>query len=312
MYQQKFGGAAQALLDQATAGGTVTGAPDAERLQETVRLYFITDAAKVAALKLVDLHLVHGRFSAAKRLADELLEHHPALGEDRPAVLLRGVVAARFLGDDAAADAYAATIKTDFPEATGTVAGEARNLSAAADAVLVARKSLRRGGSAAGQWPTFAGSPDARPRRPAAGRAPSPPTSAASRCPAPALSAQPRRPPHPGPGVRARPKVRADDRRLPRRLRRRALLERQRPPLRRRPRKRPCPCPAGWPPTARPTSSSYALPGGAFATPRGVANLPSVTDKYVLAVLGIARFAALHEQRPTRRWPSRSWSASTA
>src|SRR5688500_9957359 len=155
VYEQKFGAAARTLLDQAMQASPA----DDEQLQKVVRLYFVTDAGREAAVLLIDRHLADGSFAAARRLSREVLEMHPALGEQRPEVLLRGAIAAHFLGDAEKAAEYAQELSEQFPQAKAAIAGEERVVADVAKAIL--ESPPRRGIEVAGDgWPTFGGSDD--------------------------------------------------------------------------------------------------------------------------------------------------------
>src|SRR5690606_21144006 len=118
-----------------------------------------TDAARDAAIALIDLHLSEGRFAAAMKTVSDLLERHPGLGEQRAAVLLRGTTAAHFSGDTERATAWKQELVTDFPEATATLGASEQRLAEAAETVTAMDppSAVR---SSPGNWPTFAGSED--------------------------------------------------------------------------------------------------------------------------------------------------------
>lgn len=155
IYEQKFGAAARTMLEQAKAASP----PDAEQLQKVVRLYFITEAGRDAAMLLLDRQLADGSFAAARRLSRELLEMHPAATEHRPRALLRALIAAHFLGDDALAAEYAQQIAHEFAQSREMIAGEEQSIADVANDVL-ATTLAGAVDPGAGGWPTFGGSDD--------------------------------------------------------------------------------------------------------------------------------------------------------
>lgn len=155
VYEQKFGSTARAMLEQAKGASP----PDAEQLQKVVRLYFITEAGRDAAMLLIDRQLADGSFAAARRLSRELLEMHPAATEHRPRALLRALIAAHFLGDEELAGQYAQQIAQEFAQSKETIAGEEQSIADVARDVL----GTTLAGAAdpgAGGWPSFGGSDD--------------------------------------------------------------------------------------------------------------------------------------------------------
>lgn len=154
VYRQRFGPAAQAALEDALASERRV-----EALGQVVRLHFVTDAARDAGISLIDLHMSEGRFAAALKIVSDLLDRHPGLGDRRAAVLLRGVTAAHFSGDEDRAAAWKSELIATFPEATGLVAGSEHKLAEVAEAITAMDppSAVR---AAPGNWPTFAGSDD--------------------------------------------------------------------------------------------------------------------------------------------------------
>ena len=155
VYERKFGAAARALLDQAMAPTP----PDADQLQRVVRLYFITEAGRDAAILLIDRQLADGSFAAARRLSRELLEMHPNQDEHRPRALLRALAAAHFLGDEEAAAEHAQEIAAQFAQASDVIAGEQQSIADAARQILES-KLVEGIDTRAGDWPSFGGSDD--------------------------------------------------------------------------------------------------------------------------------------------------------
>jgi hypothetical protein len=114
---------AAALLEDARKSAAA-GQDDSAVLDEVVRLYFVTDSGKAAALGLIDEKLDHGDYFGAALLGDELLNLHPNLTAERPAVLFDTALASRQAGDAKASDARAAALASKFPNDAGVVRGK--------------------------------------------------------------------------------------------------------------------------------------------------------------------------------------------
>src|SRR5882757_2282669 len=69
-YRARYDSAAVTMLESA-------GVDDAAALTRVVQLYFPTDAAKNAALRLIELNIENGEFAAAAWLGQRLLDFHP-------------------------------------------------------------------------------------------------------------------------------------------------------------------------------------------------------------------------------------------
>ena len=77
-----------------------TAHDDPAKLHRVVSLYFVTESAKKAGLRLIDIYLESADFPAAAWLGDRLLGWHPTLDDDRPKVLFRAAIAHHLAGDD--------------------------------------------------------------------------------------------------------------------------------------------------------------------------------------------------------------------
>src|SRR5688572_6606262 len=86
VYRTRFEPAAAMMLESARSD-------DLSRLHEAYDLYFVTDAGKQAGMRLIDLYLENGEFTHAAWIGDRLLEWHPNVIAERPAVLFRAGVA---------------------------------------------------------------------------------------------------------------------------------------------------------------------------------------------------------------------------
>lgn len=122
VYRARYEPVAQGLLD--AAAGTGSGLGDLVEMHKVFYRYFVTEAAKSAGLRLIDVNLERGEFHAAARLADELLNWHPTLDGDRPALLYRAGLAHRLAGDDAKAKERLALLTKDHADAIGSVRGK--------------------------------------------------------------------------------------------------------------------------------------------------------------------------------------------
>src|SRR5687768_6384640 len=103
------------------AGALLEGArDDAAQLHRIVALYFVTESAKHAGLRLMDIYLEGADFPAAAWLGDRLLGWHPTLEADRPKILFRTAIAHHLAGNDDASRVKLEELKQQFPAATGT------------------------------------------------------------------------------------------------------------------------------------------------------------------------------------------------
>lgn len=150
-----------------TAAATVLEAApdDPATLHRVCKLYFVTDTAKSAGIKLLDVQILGGEFASAAWLADRLLSLHPGLGDDRPAVLYRAAIAHHFAGNAEQAAARSKELKDDFPAATALIRGKEAVL---ADAIVqdLASAGPLVAAASGDSWPMSFGSP-ARDRAPA-------------------------------------------------------------------------------------------------------------------------------------------------
>ena len=119
---------------------------------------FVTDAGKAAGVRLVDAYTEAGDFPAAAAVGDRLLDLHPLLGGDRPAVLFRTALADHWAGDDAAANKRLADLRRTDAKAVGTVGGKDVVLAdALATALAVPAPAPAVDPLAADTYPSFGG-----------------------------------------------------------------------------------------------------------------------------------------------------------
>src|SRR5687767_8444020 len=92
MYRARYEAQAAALREQAASD-------DAAALSRVVQLYFPTDAARAAAMRLIELYIESGEFAAAAWTGERMLANHPGLADDRPKLLFRTALAEHLGGD---------------------------------------------------------------------------------------------------------------------------------------------------------------------------------------------------------------------
>jgi outer membrane protein assembly factor BamB/tetratricopeptide (TPR) repeat protein len=164
VYRGRFEPLAAELLAKALPTDDQAG------LHKVLALYFVTDAARQAGLRLVELYLEDGDFAAAAWTGDRLLNFHPGLGaEEKPALLYRVALAYHLAGDKPNSTARFDRLKREFPAATATIGGVDQPLATALEAELAKAPAAART-LAADSWPMPFGSPD-RSRVPAGGAA---------------------------------------------------------------------------------------------------------------------------------------------
>jgi outer membrane protein assembly factor BamB len=127
-YRNRYESDAASLLQQAGL--------DPVLLHKIVAQYFITDAARDAAIQLIDGDLESADFAAAAWMADRLLALHPNLADQRPLLLYRASLAYRLAGNETLAQQRALELRRDFPAAAGTIQGKQVPLADSLDAQL--------------------------------------------------------------------------------------------------------------------------------------------------------------------------------
>jgi len=149
VYRTRFEPIASALLDQSRRDDYAT-------LHKVLGQYFVTDSARQAGIRLMDLYLEAGDFSAAAWISDRLLALHPNLGNERPAILLRSGLAHHLAGNPALAARRLEQLKTKFAAEKTIIAGKEVTMVEALSAQL-AQKPPRATGSAEDSWRTVGG-----------------------------------------------------------------------------------------------------------------------------------------------------------
>lgn len=144
-YRNKYESSAESLL----AGARPDDAP---ALHRVVSLFFVTDTSRKAALRLIDLQLQNGEFSAAAWLGDRLLTLHPGLTDpQRAAVLYRTAIAYRLADNPDAAKARSDELSEKYASVVGVVRGSEANLAESLKVEL--RQELGIEGAPADSWP---------------------------------------------------------------------------------------------------------------------------------------------------------------
>src|SRR5688572_11324457 len=82
VYRARYEGAAASMVESARRDDVFT-------LNQAFSKYFITEAAKQAGLRLIDLNTERGEFLAAAEKGDRLIDRHPTAITERPALLFR-------------------------------------------------------------------------------------------------------------------------------------------------------------------------------------------------------------------------------
>ena len=91
-------------------------ADDLFSLHKAFDLYFVTESGKQAGLRLIDAHLENGEFAAAAWIGEQLLNMHPNLLVEKPAVLFRTALAYHLSGSaDKAAERRGASWRRTSP-----------------------------------------------------------------------------------------------------------------------------------------------------------------------------------------------------
>ncbi len=151
VYRNLYGPAAADRLATAGRGDLAT-------LESVFYDDFVTDAGKAAGIRLVDAYAEAGDFPAAAAVGRRLLDLHPVLAGDRPAVLFRTALADHWAGNDAAAHARLGDLQGSDPKAIGTVGGRDVVLAdALAAALAVPAPAPAVDPAAADTYPAFGG-----------------------------------------------------------------------------------------------------------------------------------------------------------
>ncbi len=157
VYRTRFEPAAAAMLDKARAD-------DPEVLQKILNLYFVTETAKKAGIRLMDLNLEGGDFAGAAWVGELLLQKHPTLGraginpsaQERAGVLFRTAIAYHLSGSAADAAKHLADLKATYPNEQAKIGGRDVNMVVELQDQLQ-RKAPIAASRTADSWRTFGG-----------------------------------------------------------------------------------------------------------------------------------------------------------
>src|SRR3954453_8175917 len=128
-------------------------------LHKAFDLYFVTESGKQAGLRLIDAHLEKGEYAAAAWIGDQLLDMHPNLLAERPAVLFRTALAYHLAGSDDKARDRAGELSKKFAKEIGVVRGKDVVLADALTQELQHAASDIAAVSGSDSWPMMGGGP---------------------------------------------------------------------------------------------------------------------------------------------------------
>lgn len=151
VYRARYESEAQLLLEKAKSG-------DRETLSRVVTLYFPTDTAKLAAIRLMDDYFENGDFPAAAWLGDRLASIHPNIEAQKPLLLYRTALCYQLSGFPAQAQARLDELKARYPDAAGAVRGRETVLAETLASELKQARAQSRGNP--DSWPSAYGSLD--------------------------------------------------------------------------------------------------------------------------------------------------------
>jgi outer membrane protein assembly factor BamB len=151
VYRARYEGEAGALLQQVSEG-------DREALAKIVNLYFPTQSARDAAVRLLDDYFENGDFAAAAWLGSRILAIHPGIEIERPMLLYRTAIAFHLCGYDVEAQKKAAELKEKFSDTVGKIRGEDTSLNRALEKELESPVALQA--TDRDRWPMAFGAPD--------------------------------------------------------------------------------------------------------------------------------------------------------
>src|SRR5687768_1695536 len=152
VYRAQYEPAAQQILQGAAPD-------DVSALHRVCALYFVTEAAKSAGMRLVEVYLEAGEFPAAAWLGDRLATWHPSVDDERPMLLYRTALAYHLAGDKTSAQARLNELKDKHGDAKGKVRGEDVALAESLAKELESAPPVA-GAMSSDSWPMFGGSPD--------------------------------------------------------------------------------------------------------------------------------------------------------
>jgi outer membrane protein assembly factor BamB len=150
VYRSRYETDAAKLLDAAGSDGL-------DKLQQVLFLYFPTDAAKTAAIRLMDVYFEQGDYVAVAQTGRHLLDWHPNLVAERPMVLYRTAMAQKLVGQADDAGRCLDELRRNFPQATGMIRGNDVLLADSLEKELASANLVRGEGS--DSWLSVGGDP---------------------------------------------------------------------------------------------------------------------------------------------------------
>jgi len=131
------------------------GADDLDQLQQVLFLYFPTESAKAAGIRLMDDYFEQGDYAAVAQTGRRLLDWHPNLIAERPMVLYRTAIAQKLAGQGDDAGRCLDELRRNFPQATGTIRGQDVLLADSLEKELAGANLVR--GEASDSWLSVGG-----------------------------------------------------------------------------------------------------------------------------------------------------------
>lgn len=128
-------------------------------LHRVMTWYFITDAGKQSAMRLMDLYFEQGEFSAVAWIGQKLLAMHPVLDTDRPIILFRTALASHLAGDEERAQLQLKELTEKHGDAKALIRGTEVSLSQVLAKELAADETRLKEFSI-DSWPIAFGSRD--------------------------------------------------------------------------------------------------------------------------------------------------------
>ena len=152
VYRSKYEGPAASLLSKVGSGHS---AADLDILHQVFWNYFPSDSGKAAGIRLMDAYFEMGDNAAVVQIGRRLLHWHPNLGAERALTLYRTALAEKLNGEMNGVRDHAKELREKFPQAVGTIRGTDTALADSLD------QELASGGSAAyamsDSWVTVGG-----------------------------------------------------------------------------------------------------------------------------------------------------------
>ncbi len=150
IYRSRYETEAAKLLDAAGSDGL-------DKLQQVLFLYFPTDAAKSAGVRLMDIYFEQGDYVAAAQTGRRLLDWHPNLIAERPMILYRTAIAQKLAGQTDDAARCLDDLRQNFPQTTGTIRGQDVLLADSLQKELAGANLVR--GESSDSWLSVGGDP---------------------------------------------------------------------------------------------------------------------------------------------------------